>query len=459
MNLAKMRRYFRISPFDISTEEGRSDERYRLAFLSLSANVLSRLAGVVVMLVSIKLTIPYLGAERFGVWMTIAGIVGLLSFMDFGIGNALSNRVSHAAASGNSRRLRWVVSGGLAFLFALGVAISLALNLLLKTVPWQEVIRTSVPSDQLEIVQALSVLAVLFGFSVFAGGAQRVFAGLQRAYEAHLVNFACSCVSLMLLLIAAKSQAGIPVLVAITLGVQIFSGFLLIAMLIRRRIFVLSVAIRSAFSLRHHFMKVGSAYLILQLGWGVAAGVDSVLIMAAKGAGAVAIFSVTQRLFQLVAQPLIVMNAPLWAAYADASARDERQFIRNTFKRSMMLTTVFSLVGGSLILVVGESLVSWWTGGIVTLPLGLVLMLFILTSVEALSNALAVMLNGCGIIREQVITVTILTAAALAVKWFTVNRWGVTEMLASYVAVYSLIMFFMYGVVFRKRLIACMKTG
>jgi len=125
----------------------------------------------------------------------------------------------------------------------------------------------------------------------------------------------------------------------------------------------------------------------------------------------------------------------------------------------MMLTTVFSLVGGGLILVVGESLVHWWTGGIVTLPLGLVLVLFILTSVEALGNALAVMLNGCGIIREQVITVTILTAAALAVKWFTVNHWGVTEMLASYVAVYSLIMFFMYGVVFRKRLVVCMKTG
>lgn len=407
---------------------------------------------MIVMLISVKVTIPYLGAERFGAWMTIASIVGFLNFMDLGVGNALANQVSHAAASRSKSRLRHVVSGGLAFLFFLGVLISTGLYILLALLPWREHIKTGNPRDVLEMSRALSTLAILFGFSVFAGGVHRIFAGLQRAYEAHLVSFAFSLISLVLVLIAADCQAGIPILVTITLGVQILAGLFLVSLLMRRRIFVLVGAAQSAFLQRHRLMKVGKAFFILQVGWGVVAGVDNVLVLMLQGAGQAAVFSIAQRLFQFVSQPLIVMNAPLWAAYADASARNERRFISKTFKRSMALTSVLSALGSGVILLFGASLANWWTGGVVTPPADIVLMFFFLTIAETMNNALAVMLSGCGILRAQVVTVLILAVLALVVKLFVLSHWGVSEMLASYLVVYCLVVTVMYGVVYRQRI-------
>jgi hypothetical protein len=38
------------------------------------------------MLISIPLTLNYLGVERFGVWMTLTSFTTLAAFMDFGLG-------------------------------------------------------------------------------------------------------------------------------------------------------------------------------------------------------------------------------------------------------------------------------------------------------------------------------------------------------------------------------------
>ena len=60
-------RYLRRQSFDRSTEDGRTAERYRLAAWATLANVGSRGAAMAVMVLSVSLTIPYLGAPRFGV--------------------------------------------------------------------------------------------------------------------------------------------------------------------------------------------------------------------------------------------------------------------------------------------------------------------------------------------------------------------------------------------------------
>lgn len=409
-----------------------------------------------VMLVSVKITIPYLGAERFGAWMTIGSIVGLLSFMDLGVGNALANRVSYASATGSITRIQRVVSGGLAFLFALGVLISLGLYVLLDLLPTEEFARRVVPGYDLEVFQSLKTLVLLFGLTVFSGGVHRVFSGLQRAHEAHLMSLAMSSIALLMLFIAADFEASIPILLAITLGSQVLSGFFLFFVLFQRNIFVFRGAVGSAILYRHYLVKVGGGFLALQIGWGVASGLDNLLVMITQGASEAAVFSVAQRLFQFVTLPLIVMNAPLWAAYADASARADQKFILKTFKRSMTLTTLLSFVGGGFILLAGIPLAHWWTGRIVTLSADLLLMFFLLTIAESVSNALAVMLNGCGVVFEQVVTITMLTALALIVKPLVLSHWGITEMLASYVFLYFIILIFMYCIVYRARLSACL---
>ena len=181
-------KYLRVQPFDTSSEEGRNAERYRLALWSVIANISSRGIAMLVMVLSVRWTLPYLGEERFGVWMTIASFVGMLIFLDLGVGNALTNHVAMVAADGNKAPLTRTVSGGLGLLFLIGLVSSIMLCLVFRSLPWEAIIKVRNPLINAEIQQALFFFSILFGVSIFTSGVQKIFAGLQRSFEAHAAS-------------------------------------------------------------------------------------------------------------------------------------------------------------------------------------------------------------------------------------------------------------------------------
>ena len=64
------------SPMEVTDSEGRSRQRYVRAGLGYAAIVGARAVSFVIAIVTIPLTLPYLGPERFGLWMTINSFGG-----------------------------------------------------------------------------------------------------------------------------------------------------------------------------------------------------------------------------------------------------------------------------------------------------------------------------------------------------------------------------------------------
>ena len=77
---------FRLRPFDTSTVGGRSIERYRRVALTTLSACLAKVIVALTLLVSVPLTLSYLGPERYGLSMTVGSFIAILSFSDFGIG-------------------------------------------------------------------------------------------------------------------------------------------------------------------------------------------------------------------------------------------------------------------------------------------------------------------------------------------------------------------------------------
>ena len=84
-------------------------------------NAGSTALGLLAVVITVPLTLSYLGEERFGVWMTIASLSGVLSILDLGVGNAMINRVVAAKATGDALYLRRVITQGLLLLSAIGL--------------------------------------------------------------------------------------------------------------------------------------------------------------------------------------------------------------------------------------------------------------------------------------------------------------------------------------------------
>jgi len=452
VKLFNLTRYLRLTPFDTSSELGRSDERYRLAVLSMAANVVSRGISMLVIVLTVSLTIRYLGAERFGVWMTIASFVGMLTFLDLGVGNALTNKVAQAAAQDNPEALRRIIGGGLGFLFVLGCAVGALLYALASVLPWDRLIKVQDPVVHAEILNTVAVFSILFGFNLFTNGVQRIFAGLQRAFEAHVVSVAGSCFSLFALWIATRQEAGIPFLLAATLGIQSLANLGLLLILARRNLFSVSGIASHTRTEARHLLNVGGLFFILQVGTMVGWGADSLIISSTLGAAQVAAFSIVQRLFQFVTQPLSILNAPLWGAYADAHSRGEKPFIRKTLKTSLIGTSGLCLAGAAALVMLGERLVEIWTGNAVNISLVLLAAYGSWAILDATGNALAMFLNGCGVVKPQVFTVIVFVMLSIPAKLVSINYYGLEAMIVVQALIYLLITSVAYGAIFRTKL-------
>jgi O-antigen/teichoic acid export membrane protein len=463
-------RYLRLRPFDTSTEAGRQAERYRQAALGATANLAFRAAAALAVILGVRLTAPWLGAERFGVWATFASLVTMLSFLDLGVGNALVNRVASARAravdappaghgEASARRVpaseRAVISGGLAMLVAFALASAALLALAAWLMPWHRVFSVDNGSALAEEARcAAFVFAALFALHLFGSGVLKVLIGQQRMHVAHTVSAACTLVSCLTLWWASSLRVGVPALLAAGFGVQLLAGWLVLPSVL--------ASARGTAS-RHGaappdpwraeavaLLRGGSLFLVLQIGSMIAWGADSLILATTSGAAAVAVYAVGQRLLQFASQPFGVFNAPLWPAYADAHARHDRAFLRHALGRSLRWTCAGSAVIALVLALAGPSLVPWWTGGAITVPWHVLGLFAVWSVVEATGNALAMYLNGTGIVRQQVVVV--LAFCVLAIPAKAAGAWwgGVGGLLAASLASYMLAVVLPYATVFRR---------
>jgi O-antigen/teichoic acid export membrane protein len=441
-----------------TTPEARARERYRLAVWATLTNVASRGLAMLLLVLGVRLTVGYLGTTRFGLWATFASMTAMLSLLDLGVGNALVNRVAHAAAADDPGALRRIVTGGTGLLALLGTAATAVLLVPALLLPWGELLRLSDPDVALEARQTAVVFAILFGVNLFGSGLLRILVGQQRSHEANMISACaagCACVALWL---AASRHAGVPVLLAATFGLQALAGFAAGAILLRRKVIFIRGS-RAAMAVeRPHLLRVGSLFVLLQLGTMLVWGGDSTILALLTSAGEVAVYAVAFRLFQFASQPFAMLNAPLWAAYADATARHDTGFIREALKRSLTVSVLGTGVLSCILLFAGTALISTWTRDAIVVPFQLLALFALWTTLDAGGNAFGIYLNGTGIVREQVWVVTAFCAVALPLKLLAASHAGASGLLAATITSYVLVVIGLYATVFRRRALAPIAT-
>lgn len=439
--------------FDQNTEEGRHHQRYRLALISTIANALSKSVGIILILLSVSLTVGYLDVERFGIWMLVLSFVTLLSFLDLGVGNALTNHVAQRAAQDNPQLLQETISGGLAILAIIAFAMGATLAIVGAIFPWSLIISEANISLVSEVRSTSICFGILFGINIFSSGLQRVFAGMQQAFISHLVSAVGMFFSCIGLWISAHFQEGIPSLLFMVLGIQSLFNLYLLKILVNRKLFSFH-RIQKLMKIEYPFLyKNAGLFLVLQLGVVIGWGADSLIISGVLGVAQVAVFAIVQRLFQFVSQPVALLNAPLWGAYADADARGDKEFIRKTLKRSLSVTFLITSILSGLIFIFHPWLIRHWTHGEIIAPSGLVLACAIWIVLEATGNAFAMFLNGTNIIQRQMVVVCSFIVLVLPLKFFLADYLGLIGIPIATIAIYLIINFYFYGFLFLPEII------
>jgi O-antigen/teichoic acid export membrane protein len=454
--LQRRLRYLRRKPFDVATAAGRDAERYRLAAWTVAANVFARSAGLVLMVASIRLTTHYLGDERFGVWAVFSSLIAMLSFADLGIGNAMVNRVAAVRLSPDSTALTRAISGGIGLLIVVGGAVAMLLWLLAGAIDWGRLLKLSNVAVAQEARSTAMLFALVFGANLVANGLLKALIGQQRGFEAHLITLLAAALACGTLWLASDRQADVPTLLGATFGVQTAITLLAALRLAQRgqlKVKGLAGAVRAE---RAPLLGIGALFFALQIGTMVGWGADALILGSVAGAAHVAAFAIAQRLFQLVTQPLAMLNAPLWAAYADAVAHADGAFLRRTFVRSLVTSFVLSTLLSIVLWLAAPVLLPWWTRGTVTVSPVLIALAAVWAVLEATGTALATYLNGVNIVRQQLAVVALFCVFGVPLKIIAALQFGAPGLLAATITAYVLTTLVPFMTVFRTAIFAPM---
>lgn len=446
-------RQFRLSPFDVSTEAGRSAERHRRILLSAGANTMSKVLGLSVTIVSIPLVLNSLGAERFGIWSTLASLVITLQFIDLGIGNGLINAVSEAHGRGDRAAIRRYFSSAVLALFGAALLLLLLTPLVVTQVGWTGLFKLTGPLAQQEVAASITTFMICIALAMPLALLQRVQIGLQQGFVASLWQCASNLISLGAIVIATQLQLGLPWLVAALLGAPVLAALLNLSVFLLRaapdlrpaRRFVTAPAVKE-------LLVTGSAFFVLQL---AVAGVlysDSIIIVYELGASAVAEYAVPERLFSIVSVLLATALGPLWPAYREAIFRGDLPWVRRTLRRSLNLAIGLSFAASLVLVLAGPWLMWHWVGAAVPANPALLWMLGLWKILESAGLALAMFLNGAGVVRLQVLTALIMLAATVLIKPWMVGELGIVGAPMTTALIYFLVTLVPLAFVIRREL-------
>jgi O-antigen/teichoic acid export membrane protein len=412
--LVTLTRYLRIRPFDTETQEGRAAERYRRAAWSTVAAIFARVAALLATLATIPLALSYLGTERYGLWVTISSVTGMLVFADFGLGNGLMNAVSDAYGHDDRAAAERAVSSAFFMLTAVALGVLVVFAFVFPMVPWATALNVNGPTAVAEAAPTVGVFVLCFLINLPLGLVQRVQLGLQEGYVGSMWAGAGSVLGLVSMIVAMLDHLSLPWLVLALTGAPVATTALNALLLFWRRHADLRPSWRLASTqAARHLMRLGFLFFILQLAVAVAYQSDVVVAARMLGPDAAAEYAVVLRLFFLAPTFLSMMFLTLWPAYGEAIARGDAPWVRATLKRSVALGAIVSGGISLVLLVFGAQILKLWVGPLFDPPFLMLLGMAIWAVVNTVFNAISMLFNGASVIGFQVVVASTMAVTSI----------------------------------------------
>ncbi|WP_242360156.1 lipopolysaccharide biosynthesis protein [Anaeromyxobacter sp. SG17] len=402
------------------------------AVSALAVRGISIIAG----LVTVPLTVRYLGAERYGAWMTLSACLAWMQIADLGVGNGLTNAVAEAYGRGRDEEARSHVSTAFFTLAGLAAAILAVATVAWPWVSWSAVFNVTSPVAKAEIGAAVAIAAVLYIVAFPFSIAERVYAARQEGALANGWSAAANVASLIAIVFVTRTDGGLVSLVLAVSGVQTAAALISAGWLfwtrpaLRPRIHTVR---RTSFA---RLWRDGGRFFAIQIIGIVLFGTDNIIIAHVLGADQVTPYSVTWRLFA-VGTMIVGLYLPyLWPAYAEALAKRDGEWIARTLRTSVVVSAAAAAAFAVPLALFGRPIIAAWAGAAAVPSTALLGWMAAWSLVSAPANAVACMLNGIGQLTGQIYYGIAAAVANVVLSIVLARHFGIAGVIAATVVSY-----------------------
>jgi O-antigen/teichoic acid export membrane protein len=422
--------------------EGQADagvaRRARVLRGAISA-ALARGLGMLVTLVTVPLTVGYLGAERYGAWMTISATLAWLFLADLGIGNGLTNALAHATAIGDQAAARRHVATALWLLAGIAGALVAVSAFALPSVDWQAVFNVHSAAARAEIGPSVVLAILFFALSFPLSLVEKIFTARQEGTTANGWAAAANLASLVAVIVATRVNGGLPLLVAALGGTRLLVQLASALWLFARH--APGLAPRPSAVDRgdaRRLLTSGGLFFLVQMAALVIYNTDNLIITRVLGAEHVTPYSVAWSLFSIPTMAVTLLLPYLWPAYVAALAQGDVAWVKRAFKMSLVAGLAVTTAVAVPLYFASERIIALWAGPTAAPPHGLLPWMAVWSVVLAPMQSAACLLNAAGRLRGQAIYGTSAALANFALSIRLARSHGITGVIAATVIALTL---------------------
>jgi O-antigen/teichoic acid export membrane protein len=414
------------------------ERRSRGIVRGTAAALVARGIGLLTGLITIPLTVRYLGAERYGAWMTISSVLIFLGFSDFGLASSLTNALGKAFGEDDRESARRYVATTLfalsivaVLLVAIGITFAQPLaHLMFPSVDQSLLRREIIPS----LIIALSIFALNFPLSV----TNRVLAAYQENATANIWIMAASIANLIGILFVIQFRGGLPMLVLGSAGAGLLVSAASSIWLYRWHKPWLTPT-RSAADLQfaRELFSTSWKFFIVSAAWLINSQTDNLIIAHYLGPDQVTPYSVTFRLFAYATMIQSLMFSSVWPAFTEALARKDFDWIKGVYRKNLKLSLLMTGCFLTILTVGGQKFIRLWAGDAAVPPFATIVWMAIWNLMLAYLIVASALLQASNHIRVLSLYGSITAVLNVFLSIMLVHPFGISGVIAATVISYS----------------------
>ena len=139
-----------------------SERRYTRLGQAVATGLAGKAIAAGVSLISIPLTVRYLGAERYGLWITISSMLAWLNVADLGLGNSLINALAEAYGKDDKQLAQRHVASVFWLLIAMAGLLVLIGLPVIQSVNWATFFNVKTALARAEVMPAIRTAFFVF---------------------------------------------------------------------------------------------------------------------------------------------------------------------------------------------------------------------------------------------------------------------------------------------------------
>lgn len=414
------------------------DARSVRAKKNIIASFLNKVIAIVISLLIIPITIDYLDAEQYGIWLTLSSIVSWISFFDIGLGHGFRNRFAEAKAIGDYKLARRYVSTTYFTMIAIFGVILVVFECVNPFINWASILNIS--QDQkhlLSVVVCIILIGVCTSFAANVAGIM-LSADQKPALSAMITTGGQALALLVIYLLTllpvhdmryiAFALSWAPVAVTIVVSIWLFTH--------KYKAFAPSIRFIDK-SLVKNIVNLGVKFFIIQVSMILIFQVVNIILSRVLGPTAVTEYNVTYKYFSITMMVFNIVLSPYWSAFTDAYTKGDFKWMKKIHKKLTKVWFLLSLIN-ILLLICSPFAYHLWLHDTIDIPWSTSISMFIYINVLSFSTMYMILLNGTGKVFLQMVIYLICALVAIPLSVALCRILGISGVMIVLSAVYGL---------------------